>query len=361
MSLNTMSGLASSVAAAGQARAGSPAPEHGAARPQHACDELLRAESLTRAFQRSGGVFSRGAPLLALRGVDLIVRRAEAVGVVGESGCGKSTLGRVLIHLLKPTRGRVLFEGEDLSSISSVRLRALRRRMQMVFQDPFLSLDPRRSVGAQIADGMLIHGLSDRQGVGDEVTRLLRQVGMDPDHARRLPHEFSGGQRQRIAVARALATRPDFIVADEPVSALDVSIQAQVVNLFADLRAQLGLSLLFISHDLHVVRHLCDRVIVMYLGRVMEEGPAEDLFKSPAHPYTRALLAATPSLRRRSTGAGGLSGEVPSIATPPSGCVFRTRCPMAQARCGQEVPALAPLPGTPGRQIACLRAEELSR
>ncbi len=361
MTLHTMIGLGSVVAAGGRARPGSPVPEDSAIPPDTAPDELLRAEALTRAFQRSGGVFSRGAPLLALRGVDLSIRRAEAVGVVGESGCGKSTLGRVLIHLLKPTSGRVFFEGEDLSSLSDARLRALRRRMQMVFQDPFLSLDPRRSVGAQIADGMLIHGLSDRQGVGDEVAGLLRQVGMDPGHTGRLPHEFSGGQRQRIAVARALATRPDFIVADEPVSALDVSIQAQVVNLFADLRAQLGLSLLFISHDLHVVRHLCDRVVVMYLGRVMEEGPAEDLFKAPAHPYTRALLAATPSLRRRSTGAGALSGEVPSIASPPSGCVFRTRCPMAQAQCGQQIPSMAPLPGAPGRQIACLRAEELSR
>ncbi|CAH0263969.1 ABC transporter ATP-binding protein [Roseomonas sp. CECT 9278] len=320
---------------------------------------LVRGEGITRAFHRRGGLLSRGTSMLALRGVDIAVHRGEAVGVVGESGCGKSTLGRVLLRLLPPTDGRVLFEGEDLDSLPAARLRALRRRMQLVFQDPYGSLDPRRTVGAQIADGMVIHGLARGTEAAGRVAALLRQVGLDPDQAKRLPHEFSGGQRQRIAVARALSTQPDFIVADEPVSALDVSIQAQVVNLLADLRAELGLALMFISHDLHVVRHLCDRVVVMYLGRVMEEGSAAEIFRAPAHPYTRALLAATPSLRHRGATAAPLAGEVPSIARPPSGCVFRTRCIFAQPRCAETVPALEPLPGAGMRRLACLRATEL--
>jgi oligopeptide/dipeptide ABC transporter ATP-binding protein len=323
-------------------------------------EPLVRGEGITRAFHRRGGLLRRGAPVLALRGVDISVHRGEAVGVVGESGCGKSTLGRILLRLMPPTEGRVLFEGEDLARQPAARLRALRRRMQMVFQDPYGSLDPRRSIGAQVADGMEIHGLARGVEAQEKVAALLRQVGLDPDHARRLPHEFSGGQRQRIAVARALATQPDFIVADEPVSALDVSIQAQVVNLLADLRAELGLALVFISHDLHVVRHLCDRVVVMYLGRVMEEGPARAIFAAPAHPYTRALLAATPSLRHRAGAGAPLMGEVPSIANPPSGCVFRTRCPMAQPACAEAVPPLEALPGAAGRSIACRRAAELA-
>jgi oligopeptide/dipeptide ABC transporter ATP-binding protein len=298
--------------------------------------------------------------MMALRGVDIVVRRGEAVGVVGESGCGKSTLGRILLRLMEPTAGRVVFEGRDLAAMPRAELRALRRRMQMVFQDPYGSLDPRRAIGAQIADGMVIHGMARGAVARERVAALLRQVGLDAGHATRLPHEFSGGQRQRIAVARALATQPDFIVADEPVSALDVSIQAQVVNLLADLRAELGLALVFISHDLHVVRHLCDRVVVMYLGLVMEEGPAAEIFRAPAHPYARALLAATPSLRHRSAAAAPLAGEVPSIANPPSGCVFRTRCPMALPACAEAVPALRPLPGADGRMIACHRAEEVA-
>jgi oligopeptide/dipeptide ABC transporter ATP-binding protein len=321
---------------------------------------LVRGEGLTRAFHRRGALFGQGVPMLALRGVDIEVHRGEAVGVVGESGCGKSTLGRILLRLMEPTSGRVLFEERDLSAIPSGELRTLRRRMQMVFQDPYASLDPRRTVGAQIGDGMVIHGLAHGADAAERVAGLLRQVGLDPDHARRLPHEFSGGQRQRIAVARALATQPDFIVADEPVSALDVSIQAQVVNLLADLRAELGLALVFISHDLHVVRHLCDRIVVMYLGLVMEEGPATEVFKAPAHPYARALLAATPSLSHRGAAAAPLAGEVPSIAKPPSGCVFRTRCTMAVPACGDAVPALRRLPGSNGRMIACHRAEEIA-
>lgn len=327
---------------------------------EQAAPPLVEGEGLVRSFARKGGWFSRSGAVRALRGVDLSIQRGEAVGVVGESGCGKSTLGRVVLGLAPLTEGQIRFDGQSLADLPGPALRALRRRMQIVFQDPYGSLDPRRTVGAQIADGLLIHRLCGPAEVSEKVAALLEQVGLDPVQAKRLPHEFSGGQRQRIAVARALATRPDFIVADEPVSALDVSVQAQVVNLFSDLQADLGLAMMFISHDLHVVRHLCDRVVVMYLGLVVEEAPAADLFKSPAHPYTRALLAATPALTRRSSAVARLAGEVPSVAAPPSGCGFRTRCAHAQARCGETVPSLRPLPGADLRRVACHFAEQIA-
>jgi oligopeptide/dipeptide ABC transporter ATP-binding protein len=296
---------------------------------------------------------------MAVNEVDLAIAHGEAVGVVGESGCGKTTLGRMLLRLLPPSRGRVLFDGKDLETLPRSQLRRLRRRMQMVFQGPYASLDPRRPVGAQVADAIVIHNLCPSASVQDRVHELLALVGLDPAHALRRPHEFSGGQRQRIAIARALASRPDFVVADEPVSALDVSVQAQVLNLLADLRAQLGLALLFISHDLHVVRHLCERVIVMYLGRVVEEGPAAEVFDAPAHPYTRVLIAATPSIHARARSDRPLlSGEMPSAFSPPSGCPFRTRCIHAVAKCAETVPALRPIGTT--RSVACLRAEEIA-
>ena len=318
---------------------------------------LIEARALSRNFPTRKGIFGRPQDVWAVNAVDLQIHRGEAVGVVGESGCGKSTLGRLMLGLLSPSKGAAVFDGRDLSSVAGRERRKLRRRMQMIFQDPYGSLDPRRAVGAQIADGLRTHDILPRNEIPDEVRRLLDQVGLDAAAAARRPHEFSGGQRQRIAVARALSTRPDFIVADEPVSALDVSIQAQVVNLLADLRARLDLAMLFISHDLHVVRHLSDRLVVMYLGRVVEEGPSAEVFSSPAHPYTRALLDATPSMTRGQLARRPvLQGDLPSPANPPSGCAFRTRCPIASIECAQAVPELAPYGST--RRVACIKAGE---
>lgn len=301
---------------------------------------LVEARELVRNFPMRQGLLGRRSNVQAVCDVTLSVAPGETVGVVGESGCGKSTLGRMMMGLDRPTEGRVSFDGRDLSGLSARERRALSRRMQMVFQDPFGSLDPRRSIGAQISDGLLIHRLVPEREIGAELNRLLDQVGLARDAAKRRPHEFSGGQRQRIAVARALSTRPDFIVADEPVSALDVSIQAQVVNLLMDLREDLNLAMLFISHDLHIVRHLSTRIVVMYLGRIVEEGPAAEVFARPAHPYTRALLTATPSLQRSESAPKRevLEGELPNPANPPSGCPFRTRCPLAEEACAIQVP-----------------------
>ena len=306
------------------------------------------------------GILARGRPVRAVAGVDATVARGEALGVVGESGSGKSTLGRLMLGLLAATGGTVRFDGAPLPKPGSATWRKLRARMGIVFQDPFGSLDARRSVGAQVGDGLAIH--TQLSGVERQarIAATFARVGLDPARMGAYPHEFSGGQRQRIGIARALATEPDFLVADEPVSALDVSIQAQVVRLLADLRRDLGLALLFISHDLLVVRHLCDRVLVMYLGRVMEEGRVEEVFARPAHPYTRALLSATPMLdpARRLTRII-LPGEPPSPSKPPSGCVFRTRCAHATAACAQTIPALSSL-GSDTHRVACIRAAELS-
>jgi oligopeptide/dipeptide ABC transporter ATP-binding protein len=314
------------------------------------------ARNLGRNFPMRQGLLGRPRDVWAVRDATLSVSEGETVGVVGESGCGKSTLGRMMMGLDVPTTGTMEFDGRDLSQMPGAERRRLARRMQMVFQDPFGSLDPRRSVGAQIADGLRIHDIVPAEDVTDEVARLIEQVGLSADAVRRRPHEFSGGQRQRIAVARALATRPDFIVADEPVSALDVSIQAQVVNLLMDLRRDLDLAMLFISHDLHVVRHLCNRIVVMYLGRIVEEGPADKVFGSPAHPYTRALLESTPSLHPRAAALGDrvLPGELPSPMNPPSGCPFRTRCPIAEAACADSVPVLTSQ--SEGWRAACFKA-----
>lgn len=317
---------------------------------------LVITENLGRNFPTRQGLMGRARDVWAVRDVTLSVSKGETIGVVGESGCGKSTLGRMMMGLDIPTTGKITFDGRDLAHMQGAERRRLARRMQMVFQDPFGSLDPRRSVGAQVADGLRIHSIVPDQNIKEEVRRLIEQVGLSADAALRRPHEFSGGQRQRIAVARALATRPEFIVADEPVSALDVSIQAQVVNLLMDLRDELDLAMLFISHDLHVVRHLCNRIVVMYLGRIIEEGPVAKVFGTPAHPYTRALLESTPSLHPRDEALGDrvLPGELPSPMNPPSGCPFRTRCPIAEPECAQAVP---PLTGpTDNWRAACIKA-----
>jgi oligopeptide/dipeptide ABC transporter ATP-binding protein len=311
--------------------------------------DLVVAEGLTRRFA-ARGFFSRGRPIQAVTDVWLTVGRGETIGLVGESGSGKSTLGRMLLGLLPPSAGQVHFDGIDLARAGPAQRRQLRRRMQIVFQDPHSSLDPRRPVGAQVADGLAIHGLVPRPERRARVEALLSQVGLPAAHADRYPHEFSGGQRQRVGIARALATGPEFLVADEPVSALDVSVQAQVLALLADLRTRLGLALLFISHDLAVVRSLCDSVVILYLGRVMEAGPVAQVFDNPRHPYTQALLSAAPDLdpaRRRSRII--LPGDPPSPSAPPSGCVFRTRCPVAMPECAAAIPALRD-------GVACLRA-----
>ncbi|MBE9605643.1 ABC transporter ATP-binding protein [Acetobacteraceae bacterium H6797] len=314
---------------------------------------LIEAHNLSKHFGGRGW-FGRGRPVQAVNDVSISVARGEAVGLVGESGSGKSTIGRLMLGLIPVTSGEIKLDGQKVGAAHGDHARRLRRRMQLVFQDPYSSLDPRRKVGDQIADGLVIHGIAQGDEAREMVKALLGQVGLPTAHADRYPHEFSGGQRQRVGIARALAVKPDFLVADEPVSALDVSVQAQVLALLADLRNRLGLALLFISHDLPVVRSLCDRVIVLYLGRVMEEGPVEEVFANPRHPYTRALLSAAPSLdpgKRRTRIL--LKGDPPSPANPPSGCVFRTRCPWALPACAEAVPARRA--AGPGHDFACLR------
>jgi oligopeptide transport system ATP-binding protein len=275
---------------------------------------------------------------------------------VGESGCGKSTLGRAVLQLIRPTAGEIFFAGEDLTRLPAKRLRRLRQQMQIVFQDPFASLDPRMTVGSIVAEPLRAHKAGNGRQVRDRVDELLRLVGLNPSFVNRYPHEFSGGQQQRIGLARALALNPSFVVADEPVSALDVSIQAQMINLIEDLQARLGLTLLFISHDLRVVRYLSDRVAVMYLGKIVELAPAEQLYAGPQHPYTRALLSSVPepdpdfeAARQRIV----LSGEVPSPIDPPSGCRFRTRCPLATDDCARVEPVLEPKT-SPNHLVACI-------
>jgi peptide/nickel transport system ATP-binding protein len=300
---------------------------------------------------------SRDRPVRAVDGVSFSIQRGETLGLVGESGSGKSTIGRTVLRLIDCTAGQVLYRGQDIGRLSSGELRRLRSRMQIIFQDPYASLNPKMRIGAVLDEALATHGLAAGKGArARRIAELLELVGLRAEHASRFPHEFSGGQRQRIGVARALAVEPEFIVADEPLSALDVSIQSQVINLLADLRERLSLTLLFISHDLDVVEYLCDRVVVLYLGRVMEVASTETLFTRPAHPYTRALLAASPrpdpTLPRAIV---PLKGDIPSPMDPPSGCVFRTRCPHAIEACAHTVPALEPL--APGHLSACLRKD----
>ncbi|MDF1584790.1 ABC transporter ATP-binding protein [Marinimicrococcus flavescens] len=289
----------------------------------------------------------------AVEDVDLAIAPGEVLGVVGESGSGKSTLGRMVLRLLEPTAGRVVFDGTDITGLKAGELRAFRRHMQMIFQDPFSSLNPRMTIRATIGEAVRLHGLARGSEVDDRVAEALAAVGLARSHMHRYPKAFSGGQRQRLAIARALVVQPRFIVADEPVSALDVSIQAEIINLLDRLRRELQLTMMFISHDLAVVELISDRVLVLYLGRVMEIGPAQGLFALPLHPYSRALIDAVPGRHGRGGTRRLLGGEIPSPANPPRGCVFRTRCPHALPACAETVPALREM--APGRFKACIR------
>ncbi|WP_041834518.1 ABC transporter ATP-binding protein [Actinoplanes sp. N902-109] len=323
-------------------------------------DNLLEVSGLQMHFPITKGLLKRKVGAVrAVDGIDLTVKKGETVGLVGESGCGKSTTGRLMTRILEPTGGKVVFEGRDVTHVNSAGLRPLRRDVQMIFQDPYSSLNPRHTVGSIIAAPLQIQKIPTPNGVKSAVQDLLKLVGLNPEHYNRYPHEFSGGQRQRIGIARALALRPKLIVADEPVSALDVSIQAQVVNLLDDLQKEFDLTYVFIAHDLSVVRHISDRVAVMYLGRIVEIADREQLYKNPRHPYTVALMSAVPvpdpaRRERAQRNRVLLTGDVPSPINPPSGCRFRTRCWKAQDICAKEDPALIPrLTDPAGHQTAC--------
>jgi oligopeptide/dipeptide ABC transporter ATP-binding protein len=317
----------------------------------NANDIILEGDGLVKHFG-GGGLFSTPTVVRAVDGVSLGIRRGETFAIVGESGCGKSTLGRPLLRLIEPTGGDVRYEGQSILGLNKSELRRLRRELQIIFQDPYASLNPRMNVGDIIAEPIWLHGLAGGQDKRDRVAELMRTVGLLPTHSDRYPHEFSGGQRQRIGIARALAGDPKLIIGDEPVSALDVSIQAQIVNLLEDLKDRFGLTLVIVAHDLAVIRHMSDRVAVMYLGEIVELSETDALFDNPLHPYTQALLAAIPipSPANRQPKAL-LHGDVPSPAAPPPGCRFHTRCPHAQAVCREQHPALETTPD--GRKVAC--------
>jgi oligopeptide transport system ATP-binding protein len=330
-------------------------PAQALAEVDAATPPLLEIRDLVKTFPVQGGAFSKiSGRVVAVNGVDLDIRAGEVLGLVGESGCGKSTLGRCILRLIEPDSGSIKFDGRDLLAAKGRELRRLRSEMQIVFQDPYSSLDPRATVGDSIAEGLRVHDVPSKQR-HDRVEEVLALVGLEPYHARRYPHQFSGGQRQRIGIARALAVEPRFLVADEPVSALDVSIQSQILNLLRDLQSRLDFTLVFVAHDLSVVEHLCDRVAVMYLGRIAEVGTRDEVFGTPLHPYTQALLSAIPVPDpERPRSRIRLEGELPSPLDPPSGCTFNPRCPIAvMGVCDEEEPALLPGPGRPSHLASC--------
>ena len=320
-------------------------------------EELLRVEGLEVRFPLMRGMlFQREVgSVKAVDGVSFTLGRGETLGLVGESGCGKSTTALAVLRMLKPAAGRIVFEGEDITAHDTARMRPIRKRMQMVYQDPYGSLDPRMKVRDIVGEPLVVHGMAGNKGAyGKRIAELLELVGLLPDMAERYPHEFSGGQRQRIGIARAIALDPALLICDEAVSALDVSIQAQVINLFMDLQERLGLAYLFIAHDLSVVRHISDRIAVMYLGRIVEIATRDELYRDPKHPYTRALLAAVPipdPVLEAARPQQVIPGEVPSVLNPPRGCPFHPRCPMAQTRCTEEPPQLRQ--SASGRSVSC--------
>lgn len=323
-------------------------------------ENVLELIDLKKHFDTTaGGAFNRRRGVVkAVDGVSLTIKAGETVGLVGESGCGKTTAGRTVLKLYEPTDGKIIFQGDDITKLKRKEMLRYRSQMQMIFQDPFASLNPRQTVGSMIEGGYEIHGVKPPQGRRKAVEELLEKVGLNPEHINRFPHEFSGGQRQRIGIARALALKPKLIVADEPVSALDVSIQAQVVNLLDDLQKELGLAYLFVAHDLSVVQHISDRVVVMYLGKVMESAPTSNIFTHPRHPYTKALLSAVPipdpEIERKRERII-LQGDLPSPMNPPAGCVFNTRCWKASDKCRSVVPE--PVTIAPDHVIACHHPE----
>ncbi|MBT3314090.1 MAG: dipeptide ABC transporter ATP-binding protein [Anaerolineae bacterium] len=318
-------------------------------------EELVRVDNLVKYYSVKGGVLRREiAQVKAVDDVSFTINKGETLGLVGESGCGKTTVGHTMLQLRQHTSGSVTFEGKDVLSLKGVALKEMRRKMQIVFQDPYASLDPRLPVGESIAEGLVIHKMGNAKERSAIVMQNLKKVGLQHFHANRYPHEFSGGQRQRIGIARALALQPEFIVLDEPVSALDVSIQAQVLNILRDLQKELGLTYLFVAHNLAVVEHISDRVAVMYLGKIAEISPRDELYANPQHPYTQALMSAIPIPKpNRKRERVILQGDVPSPLNPPSGCRFHPRCPIAEDICSREEPKLKALGSHPEHKIAC--------